>query len=270
MDGIEIIRKYILEFAPNFCSLQMVKKFDHPKIIKHTLVHNSKASSQVHSSTYSIQSSHESSKITFSDSSFTNLPEQLPNFISKNIIQRNIASQSPNTASFGTESSHEQNTSFIQQEKLTPRQQIARRELYDILQNCGVKISLNETELFMKIVFLERFPTGASIVSKLLSTSKQIKGSSMTNLNEGFKKWIDMDEIETIRKYIFENASKYCSSQLMNKSCHPKLIKHTSVRNSNTSSGIEKVSEAVHQLFCHEHDRFDFLENDRSHFLCNL
>jgi hypothetical protein len=85
----------------------------------------------------------------------------------------------------------------------------ARKKLHSIILSSGIQISLNHTQRFMKEIFLLRFPTGNNLIVELFGSSNQIKKLNTITLYKGFIKWIEMEGIKTVQKYIQRNYSKY-------------------------------------------------------------
>jgi hypothetical protein len=104
---------------------------------------------------------------------------------------------------------------LIHQQKISSdlsQSQIARRELYCIIKNCGITPRMNETQAIMKEVLLIRFPTGTDLLGGLFACTKKIKRSSISDLNECFRKWIKLEGREKINKYVSEVAKKFVPS----------------------------------------------------------
>jgi hypothetical protein len=119
-------------------------------------------------------------------------------------FQLNIPSQNHNSRFPKPETCSGLEHHSIQQKDLSSKQQ-----LHFILQNCGIKINLDETPRLMKEIFLHKFPTGTNMMNGLLSSSKKIKAASISKLNEGAKKWIEIEGIQTVSQEILKFVQQF-------------------------------------------------------------
>jgi hypothetical protein len=129
--------------------------------------------------------------------------------ISQQGIKDNLMIPSSNPEDIHSPSCAQNPPSSLNIESFDKSKQISRRELYSILQNCGLTINLNEAQAFMKKVFLQRFHKGTHMIDGLFASPKQIKCASISKLNEGIKKWIEIEGIQTVNQSIVTFTQKY-------------------------------------------------------------
>jgi hypothetical protein len=72
-------------------------------------------------------------------------------------------------------------------------------------------------------VFLQGFPKGTNMMDGKLSSPKLIKCASISKLNEGVKKWIDIEGIKAFKKCVKQVDLTFYSCQKKKKSSRAKL-----------------------------------------------